>query len=82
VLREAYEAASDPVKAAALAAWQEKTRALANWGGVTAACAALFAVPVGFAVTILVSLLTPAPSADVQRFVEELEESPHGEGFG
>jgi cation/acetate symporter len=34
--------------------------------------AALFAVPVGFLVTIGVSLFTTAPSRDVQSFVEEL----------
>jgi Na+(H+)/acetate symporter ActP len=34
--------------------------------------AALFAVPFGFVVTIVVSLLTPAPSTDIQNFVSEL----------
>jgi cation/acetate symporter len=56
-----------------LAAWEEKARALANWGGVDRACAALFAVPAGFLVTIMVSLVTPAPPADVQRAVAELD---------
>jgi cation/acetate symporter len=45
---------------------------LANWGGVKREFAALFAVPLGFAVMIGVSLFTPAPSRDVQSFVEDL----------
>jgi cation/acetate symporter len=32
----------------------------------------VFGVPVGLVVTIAVSLLTPAPSEDVQSFVEDL----------
>lgn len=72
LLKQAYLLAGDAAKASALAAWEEKARALANWGGVEGACAALFAVPAGFLVTIVVSLFTPAPSADVQRFVAEL----------
>jgi cation/acetate symporter len=45
---------------------------LANWGGIKSEFAALFAVPVGFLVMIGVSLFTPAPSRDVQSFVEDL----------
>jgi cation/acetate symporter len=72
LLQQAYALAAGPAKAAALAAWEAKARALGNWGGVPEACAALFAVPVSFLVTIVVSLLTPRPSADVQGFVAEL----------
>jgi cation/acetate symporter len=55
-----------------LAAWQAMALQLANWGGVKRDFAALFAVPLGFAVMIGVSLFTPAPSRDVQSFVEDL----------
>lgn len=72
LLKKAALLAGGSAKAWALAAWEEKARALANWGGVGRACAALFAVPAGFLVTIVVSLVTPAPSADVQRAVAEL----------
>jgi cation/acetate symporter len=64
---------TDPgARDAALAAWEETARAVANWWGVNRDFAALFAVPVGFLVSIAVSLFTAAPSHDVQRFVEEL----------
>jgi cation/acetate symporter len=55
-----------------LATWEGTARAVANWWGVSRDFAALFAVPVGFLVTIGVSLFTTAPSRDVQSFVEEL----------
>jgi cation/acetate symporter len=71
-LKQAYALAVGPAKATALAVLEAKARALGNWGGVPEACAALFAVPVGFLMTIVVSLLTPRPSADVQGFVAEL----------
>ena len=64
---------TDPgARDAALAAWEETARAVANWWGVSSDFAALFAVPVGFLVMIGVSLFTTAPSRDVQNFVEEL----------
>ena len=72
LLKKAALLAGGPAKAWALAAWEEKARALANWGGVDRACAALFAVPGGFLVTIVVSLVTPAPAVDAQRAVAEL----------
>jgi cation/acetate symporter len=72
LLQQAYALAAGPAKGAALAAWEAKARALGNWGGVPGACAALFAVPVGFLVTVVVSLFTPRPSADLQGFVAEL----------
>ncbi len=45
---------------------------MAEWYGVRNISAALFGVPVGFAVTIAVSLLTPAPSRHVQALVLEI----------
>jgi cation/acetate symporter len=34
--------------------------------------AGIFGVPLGFAVIIIVSLLTPAPKADIQELVEHV----------
>ena len=71
-LRQAYYLTDEGARAAALAAWEETARTVANWGGVKRDFAALFAVPVGTLVMIGVSLFTPAPSRDLQSFVEEL----------
>jgi cation/acetate symporter len=71
-LRQAYYLTDEGARAAALGAWEETARTVANWGGVKRDFAALFAVPVGTLVMIGVSLFTPAPSRDVQSFVEEL----------
>ncbi len=71
-LRQSYYLADESARAAALAAWEEAARPIANWWGVKRDFAALFAVPVGLLTMIGVSLFTPAPSRDVQSFVEEL----------
>jgi cation/acetate symporter len=72
-LRHDYYLAADPAaKDAVLAAWDKAVRPIANWWGVSGTFAGLFAVPVGFVVTIAVSLFTRAPSKDVQRLVESL----------
>jgi cation/acetate symporter len=71
-LRQAYYVADETGRAAALAAWEEAARGAANWGGLKADFAALFAVPVGLLAATAVSLFTPAPSRDVQSFVEDL----------
>jgi cation/acetate symporter len=42
------------------------------WWGIQPISAGLFGVPVGFAVIILVSLVTPAPSAKIQELVEHV----------
>ena len=47
---------------------------MAEWFGIRNTSAAIFGLPVGFAVTILVSLLTPAPSRHVQAMVEEFRQ--------
>ena len=73
-LRHNYYLASGSAQDAVLADWKEAVHPIANWWGVRGAFAGLFAVPVGFLVMIGVSLLTRAPSEDVQRFVNELRE--------
>ena len=42
------------------------------WGGIAPISAGVFGVPVGFAVIIIVSLLTPAPKAEIQELVEHV----------
>jgi cation/acetate symporter len=42
------------------------------WWGILPISAGLFGVPLGFAVIIIVSLLTPAPKPDVQELVEHV----------
>jgi cation/acetate symporter len=42
------------------------------WWGIQPISAGLWGVPLGFAVIIIVSLLTPAPKADIQEFVESV----------
>jgi cation/acetate symporter len=71
-LRQSYYVTDPGARDAALAAWEETARSVANWWGVARDFAALFAVPIGFLVTVGVSLFTTAPSRDVQNFVAEL----------
>lgn len=42
------------------------------WWGILPISAGLFGVPMGFAVIIIVSLLTPAPKAEIQQLVEHV----------
>jgi cation/acetate symporter len=42
------------------------------WWGIQPISAGLFGVPVGFAVIVIISLLTPAPNARVQELVEHV----------
>jgi cation/acetate symporter len=71
-LRQAYYLANEAARGSALAAWKSTAMQMANWGGVKSEFAALFAVPIGFLVTVGASLFTPAPSREVQSFVEDL----------
>jgi cation/acetate symporter len=71
-LRQSYYLADEGSRAAVLANWKETAHAVANWGGVSRDFAGLFAVPIGFLVMIGASLFTPAPSREVQSFVEDL----------
>jgi cation/acetate symporter len=73
-LRESYYLADPAAKEAVLAAWQEAAREAANWWGVNPLFAAVFAVPLGFLATVAVSLFTPAPHADAQRFATQLDQ--------
>jgi cation/acetate symporter len=48
----------------------------AKWFGIDPISAGIFGVPLGFLVIIVVSLLTPAPSRQVQEFIEHVR-YPH-----
>jgi cation/acetate symporter len=74
-LRESYYLADAAAKDAVLAAWEDTARAVANWWGVKPVFAALFAVPAGFLTAVGVTLFTPAPEEDVQRFVAQLHQA-------
>jgi cation/acetate symporter len=43
-----------------------------TWWGIAPISAGIFGVPIGFAVIIIVSLLTPAPKAEIQQLVEHV----------
>jgi len=43
-----------------------------TWWGILPISAGIFGVPLGFAVIIIVSLLTPAPKAEIQELVEHV----------
>jgi cation/acetate symporter len=49
-----------------------------EWFGVKNISAGIFGIPIGFIVTIVVSLMTPAPSEEMQRFVRAVR-IPRGE---
>ena len=46
------------------------------WWGIQPISAGVFGVPVGFAIMVLVSLVTPAPSADVMRLIDRVRGVP------
>jgi cation/acetate symporter len=71
-------AAPGAAKLAAETALNTHARAMANWWGVTNLSSGLFGMSLSFAVTIVVSLLTPAPSAQVQAMVDRIRQ-PRGE---
>ncbi|MGH6867218.1 MAG: sodium:solute symporter family transporter [Methyloceanibacter sp.] len=70
--QESFYLTEGAAREAAFADWERTARGIANWWGVNRTFASLFAVPVGFAVTIAVSPFAPAPSAEVRSFVREL----------
>ena len=52
--------------------YDKHAQTIASWWGVKNLSAAAFGLPVGFAVMIVVSLLTKAPSQAMQDFIEEI----------
>lgn len=49
---------------------------IANWFGIHNAAAAIFGLPLGFLLIILISLLTQRPSAETLQFVEAIRRPP------
>jgi cation/acetate symporter len=43
-----------------------------TWFGILPISSGVFGVPLGFAVIIIVSLLTPAPKSEIQQLVEHV----------
>jgi cation/acetate symporter len=71
-LKAASAAAAPDAQAAALTALDKHAQTIANWWGVKNLSAAAFGLPVGFVVMIVVSMLTKAPSVEMQNFIEEI----------
>ncbi len=80
-LRSAWSAAEGDAKATALAALVSHARGtatetgVANWFGVLSSSAALFAVPLGFLVMALVSLITPKPWPETNSLIDEMRKA-------
>lgn len=70
-------AAPGAAKVAAETALNTHARAMANWFGVTNLSSGLFGLTLSFVVTIVVSLLTPAPTAQVQAMIDRIRQ-PRG----
>ncbi len=69
-LKQAWIAAPEAGKAAAWAALDRHAQSIASWWGVRNISAGLFGIPVGFLAIWIVSLLTAAPSKEVQDMVD------------
>jgi cation/acetate symporter len=64
----------------AMDSWVAASHPLASkvgWFGLTNIAAGLIGMPVGFALIYIVSLMTPAPSKEMQAFVDEIRK-PRG----
>jgi cation/acetate symporter len=77
-LKAAWEAAAPEAKAAAWTAFDTHAQTMANWFGVRNISAALFGLPVGFVVMLVVSYLTPAPSREMQALIDEIRRPAGG----
>jgi cation/acetate symporter len=71
-------ATDDTARAAASTALTAFYTAQAKWWGINNVSAALFGLPVNLVVTVVVSLLTPAPSKEMQDLIDNVR-IPKGE---
>jgi cation/acetate symporter len=71
-LKAAVAAAAPDAQAAAYRAFDSYAQTIASWWGIKNLSAAAFGLPVGFAVMIVVSLMTKAPSKEMQDFIENV----------
>jgi cation/acetate symporter len=74
-VKQAANLADGTAKQAAIDAWINEARKFANWGGVDRHFGAVFAIPLGFVVAIVVSLCTAKPPAQVGNFVTQLRKA-------
>jgi cation/acetate symporter len=89
-LKAAWSVADGDAKGAAWAALEAQARGtpmrtgIANWFGVEGAGAAVFALPVGFVLIFVLSLITGRPDSERRAFVEQIrsarEERPASSG--
>ncbi len=77
-LKAAWEAAAPEAKAAAWKAFDTQAQTMANWFGVRNISAALFGLPLGIIVMVVVSRLTPAPSKEMQDLIDEIRRPSGG----
>ena len=68
----AVAAATGDAVTAAEAALSTEAQKHARWFGVSNISAGIFGLPVGFLVMIVVSYLTPAPSKEMQDFIDSV----------
>jgi cation/acetate symporter len=71
-LKAAVASAAPDAVVAAEKALDTYAQTIANWWGIKNLSAAAFGLPVGFAVMIIVSLYTKAPSKEMQDMIEEI----------
>ena len=77
-LKAAWMGAAGDAKTAAWVALDRHAQTIASWWGVRNISAALFGLPVGFATIWIVSMMTAAPSKEVQDMVDATRR-PRGE---
>ena len=80
-LKAAVEAAGDDTaRAAAAKALDTYAQTIAKWWGINNVSSALFGLPVGAVVMVVVSLFTKAPSREIQSFIDEVRK-PRGQSI-
>jgi cation/acetate symporter len=71
-LKTAWQSAAPDAQAAAWTAFDKHAQTMANWWGLRNISAALFALPLGFFVMWLVSLMTRAPSQELRDMIDNV----------
>lgn len=79
-LKTAWMSATGPAQDVAWVALDKHAQSMANWWGVRNISAAVFGLPIGFLAIWVVSLLTPAPSKEIQDMVDATRR-PRGEAI-
>jgi cation/acetate symporter len=71
-LKQAWLSAAPAAQEAAWTAFDNHAQSIANWFGIRNISAALWGMPVAFLVIWIVSLMTPAPSREMQDFIDSI----------